>query len=303
MGDGCADSSRACGEPLHGTASRARRWLLVEQPGAWGRDVLDVSDLPPAVAGHLRELAASLPARVLLLRRPGGGARAGTERTVYAGVSSATGGWLERLELGHIDELIGLDLHGLQHGSQGRTATVGGERILEPLYLVCTNGKHDACCATHGLPVARELAEIVPDRVWECSHVGGDRFAANLVCLPDGLFYGHLDPGTARAAVAAHEGGRLLLDHWRGRSALPFVAQAAEALVRQELGLDRHGALRFDQLAGEGGHHEVRFRRSDGSAVTATVAVERRGVARSLTCTGRPSVAPTYRLLRLTADA
>jgi hypothetical protein len=300
MADGCAARSRACGEPLHGTASRARRWLLVEQPGAWGSDVLEASDLPPAVATHLRRLAATVPARVLLLRRPGGVTRPGTERTVFAGVSTPTGGWLERLELGHIDEVRDLDLDGLRSGHDTETATVGGQRVLEPLYLVCTNGKHDACCAEHGLPVARALAEIVGDRTWECSHVGGDRFAGNLVCLPDGHFYGHLDPDRARAAVAAHEGGRLLLDHWRGRSALPFVAQAAEALVRRELGLDRRGALRFERAAEVGARHQVRFRRSDGSAVIASVEVDRDGSARRLTCAGRPAVPPSYRLVELT---
>jgi hypothetical protein len=87
--------------------------------------------------------------------------------------------------------------------------------VTEPLYLVCTNGRHDPCCAEYGRPVARPSTELVGERVWECSHVGGDRFAGNLVCLPDGVFYGHLDPATALRAVAAHEGA-VLLEHWRG---------------------------------------------------------------------------------------
>jgi hypothetical protein len=303
MGEGCAARSRACAEPPQGTASRARRWVLVEQPGAWGSDALERSDLPPEVAGHLRSLASTLPARVLLLRRPGGEVRPGTERTVFAGESTPAGGWLERFELGHVDELLDLDLGGLSPGASDAAKTLGGDRVVDPLYLVCTNGKHDPCCAEFGLPVARELAGIVGDRLWECSHVGGDRFAGNLVCLPEGHFYGHLDPGTARGVVAAHEGGRIVLDHWRGRSSLPFAAQAAEALVRRELGLDRDAALRVERVTGRGDAHEIHLVRPEGPGLTAVVTTERGAAARALTCGGGPSVAPRFHLTSLETTA
>jgi hypothetical protein len=271
--------------------------VLLEQPGAWGRDVLEVSDLPARVAAHLRTLAADLPARVLLLRRPGGAVRPGTERTLFAGASTAAGGWLERVELDHVDDVRHLDLGGLAEGD-----TVGGERVLDPLYLVCTNGKHDRCCAEFGLPVAQDLASVLPTRVWECSHVGGDRFAGNLVCLPEGLFYGHLDPVSARSVVAAHEGGRIVLDHWRGRSAIPFAAQAAEALVRRELDLQRADGLRVTQVERDGPRHAVRLARPDGRTMTAIVTVDRSSTARVLTCSGAPAVAPTYALESLRTD-
>jgi hypothetical protein len=295
----CAEVSRACGEHPWGTASRARRWVLLEQPGAWGRDALAESDLPPAVATHLRALAARLPARVLLLRRTGGGARNAGRRVLYAGVSTPTGGWLERLDLDHVDEVLDLDLAGVADAT-----TVGGDRVDAPLYLVCTNGKHDPCCAAFGLPVARALDEVAPGRVWECSHVGGDRFAGNLVCLPDGLLYGHLDPDSARTTVAAHEAGRIALPRWRGRSALPFPAQAAEALARQRLGLDRLDELAVTAVQRVGGTHEVHLRGRDGRAMTAVVSVDREVAPRKLTCADAPAVAPTYRLDELrTEDA
>ena len=42
-----------------------------------------------------------------------------------------------------------------------------------------------------------------PDRsewVWQCTHVGGDRFAGNLVCFPEGLFFGRVGLGGRGAA-------------------------------------------------------------------------------------------------------
>jgi (2Fe-2S) ferredoxin len=210
---------------------------------------------------------------------------------LYAGVSTPTGGWLERIELDDVHDTLDLDLSGVADAT-----TVGGDRIDTPLYLVCTNGKHDPCCATFGLPVARALDELAPGRVWECSHVGGDRFAGNLVCLPDGLLYGQLDPDSARAVVATHEGGRIALDRWRGRSALPFPAQAAEALARRELGISRIDGLAVAAVERAGATHEVRLRRRDGREVVAVVSVDRGGAPRQLTCAGAPAVAPTYRL-------
>jgi hypothetical protein len=299
VADGCAATSRSCGERPHGTASRARRWVLLEQPGAWGADVLDVSDLPRPVAAHLRLLAATLPARVLLLRRPAGETSAGTGRTLYAGVSTPHGGWLERFDLAHVEDVLGLDLDALGAGHR-----VGGHPVREPLYLVCTNGKHDPCCAEYGLPVARALAAGRPSQVWECSHVGGDRFAGNLVCLPEGLFYGHLDAASALAVVDAHEQGRVLLERWRGRSSLPFAAQAAEALARQELGIERIDGIRVTHVERDGPRHVVRLARRDGGRLVAVVTVDRTAEARPLTCADGPAVAPTYRLdaLRETTD-
>ena len=67
-----------------------------------------------------------------------------------------------------------------------------------PIYLVCTHGRHDACCALRGRAVAARLAEQRPDLVWECSHIGGDRFAPNVLVLPQGLYYGRVEPSRAR---------------------------------------------------------------------------------------------------------
>ena len=74
--------------------------------------------------------------------------------------------------------------------------------------LVCTHGVHDTCCAIRGRPVAAALAAEWPGQVWECSHVGGDRFAPNVVVLPDGFYYGNLDPESAVRHRTAAPGRR-----------------------------------------------------------------------------------------------
>ena len=295
VGERCTAIARDHTEWPGGTASRARRWLLVEQPGPWGRDAVRESDLPADVADHLEQLAGSLPARVLLIRRTGGGGTPDTRRVVLAGVSApGGGGWLEQFVLDHIEDLRDLDLGGL---SAGRS--VGGERIVDPVYLVCTNGKHDQCCAVYGLPVARALSELMEDRTWECSHVGGDRFAGNLVCLPDGIFYGHLDPDTAVHAVAANESGRVLAGHCRGRSALPFAAQAAELFARERLDIERLDGLRYLDARRDGDRDDVRFALADDREVVVTVRRGHDPAARVLTCGASPATPPTFELMAL----
>jgi (2Fe-2S) ferredoxin len=121
-----------------------------------------------------------------------------------------------------------------------------GTPLDGPLFLVCTHGKRDRCCARYGRPLydaVRERAGL--DRVWQSSHVGGDRFAGNVVVLPHGLYYGRVDPGDVDALLAAHAAGSVVLDRYRGRSSYPFRVQAAEQAIRESTGLVGIGDLAF----------------------------------------------------------
>ena len=115
----------------------------------------------------------------------------------------------------------------------------GDERFL----MVCTNGRHDACCANEGRPLVRAMRARGPAPVWECSHIGGDRFAANVVLLPHGCYFGRVGPDDLDAFLTELDEGRLPLAHYRGRSALPPPAQAVEIAVRTETGERRIDAL------------------------------------------------------------
>ena len=288
----CAAQSRQSQECLAGTASRAQRWVLLEQPGAWGKNALAESSLPAEIGEHLLRLKDQVPARVVLLRRPGGRKPSSARRTMFVAHTSPTGGWLEQLELADVREMLDVDVTPLSKG-----LTVGGTRQTRPHYLVCTNGKHDPCCAQYGLPVARVLQAAVADRVWECSHIGGDRFAGNLVSLPDGFFYGRLDPDTARTVVAATESGQIALDYWRGRSALPFAWQAAEAAIRREFDLATPEALTF--LRGtrvDDDRHQVWFVLADRRRLEVTVVEQRSDDSRALTCSGNAGRVPVFAL-------
>ena len=117
-----------------------------------------------------------------------------------------------------------------------------GERIDGPLYLICTNGRRDVCCGRAGRELGRVLAPELGDRLWETTHIGGHRFAPNLVCLPHGLVYGRLDAAAARRVVRAYEAGEVELEHLRGRTSLEPEAQARDYFARRAT-----GRLRLDE--------------------------------------------------------
>jgi hypothetical protein len=112
-----------------------------------------------------------------------------------------------------------------------------------PLFLVCTHGRRDRCCARFGVPLARDLAARYPAEVWETTHVDGHRFAANLVILPHGLYYGPVDAPAAPAAVDAYQRGEITARGYRGRNGQDTPLQEAECALlcrRGNLGIPGH---------------------------------------------------------------
>jgi hypothetical protein len=224
----CSLAARARRDDAFATAPPARRFLLLEVPGAWGAaDAL--TTLRPDVANALRHRAGAAGARVLLIRRPGRhpapepGAPRAWAAVRLGSPAVAWGTWTVA------DDLLALD-----------PAAVGPrDGAARPIALVCTHGRHDVCCAIEGRPVATRAAADPRVDVWECSHLGGDRFAANILWLPSGLLLGGITPDTAGAAVDAALAGRVLLDHFRGRCGDSAAAQAAQWFAMRELDVDR----------------------------------------------------------------
>src|ERR1044072_216156 len=77
----------------------------------------------------------------------------------------------------------------------------GGEVCDGPLFLVCTHGRRDKCCAKFGVPLYNALREHAGDSVWQSSHVGGDPLAGKPVWFPHRLFYPPPPPPACRPRV------------------------------------------------------------------------------------------------------
>jgi hypothetical protein len=291
----CAVASLERDEPLVGTASTVRAFLLVENAGPWGTDALRDARLDERVRDELRARSVAARVRTLLVRRHRG-SDAGAGLRVFAAWADAARPWLETATLAGPEELLGLDLVAL---GQGRSP--GLTRTDEPVFCVCTHGRHDACCAELGRPAAAALSTSHPEHTWEVSHIGGDRFAANLLVLPQGLYYGRVGAAEAPALATGHLAGHLDLDHLRGRSGFPFPVQVAEVAVRRETGETRTDAVRLVATRSAGAETAVVLDVS-GTSYDVLVRCTQPEQGRLLTCrAGRENPVPAYDVLRLRA--
>lgn len=228
-GERCAPASERRGDQLFATAAPAERFVLVEQPGAWGRNALRESRLSAAMLAELLARCHGANARLLLIRR----AHRPAESRHWAIVDARPGS--EEIWWGTFDD--DADLCSLD------PLAPRGVPTRTPAFLVCTHGRRDPCCAGRGWPVAVALTEAFPEQTWQCSHVGGDRFAANVVLLPHGLYHGRVAPEDAVAIARRHVEGRVAIDTLRGRSCFPPAVQAAQHFARTRLGVDEIEAL------------------------------------------------------------
>ncbi len=294
----CSALSRSLAEPMFATASTVVRWLLVEQPGAWGVHAVAQSRLPREVSGALAQQAAAHGVRVVLIRRPGRHVPDGIQ--VYAAHAGLEEPWLEHIHLPDAAALLDLDL---SHLARGRPLGAG-TRQAEPVYLVCTNGRHDPCCSERARPVAAALRHRFGDRAWEVSHIGGDRFAPTVVCLPAGVYLGRVDAEAAVDVVERFESARLDMAHYRGRCAYDFPTQAAEYFLRERLGLDGLDGVRLIRRRRPEPRRLVARFAAGAATYSVTVAVERAAGDRLLTCRGDAVVQPpAYRLVAVEEDS
>jgi hypothetical protein len=266
----CAALSAAAGEPLPGTAGRADAFLLLEVRGAWEREALD--GLPKRPAAAIRAWLDATPrSKALVIRRPDRRDGEIAAFVVRAGTDPPT---IRRFRLAGYGDLLGADLD------------AGGELVVGPLALVCGHGRRDACCARLGRPLYDALREeLGPESLWLSSHLGGHRFAPNLLWLPDGLLFGRVE---SAGLVRELRGNRLPLARLRGRTTFPPEAQAVEIAVRARSGLT--GLRDIELVSAENGR--VRLATPTGE-VEARVDVES-GPALPPSCGATPERADRY---------
>ena len=243
----CSELSRRSAERPFGTASVGAVWLLVEYPHGWGRHALEDSALSAGLKDHLaRTLAAVRHSRLLFIKTDR--ALRDARMNFFVVRCRERAPFVVRFRLKEYDDLARLDLAAAASGRDLQ----GGQVGTDPVFLVCTHGRRDKCCAKFGFPLYNALRDAAGEAVWQCSHVGGDRFAGNLLCFPHGLFYAHQTPDAGRRALEDYRGGRVTLDGFRGRACYSHQTQAAEFFVRSAASLRGVEALHHLSTSREG---------------------------------------------------
>ena len=194
-GGRCADFSEAAGESLAATAVTARAWLLVEVPGAWPRDVSAPRHAAPRPQS--RRSARGSPrrrgSRLQFVRRPGRRRRnAARVRRQLRGSASLR---------------CTASSSTISTRSRRRPRRVEASPSTDRSCSCVRHGSRDQCCSLRGTAVFGALAgRLGEEELWISSHLGGHRFAANVVVLPAGLQFGRVTPD--RGAVRRRAGAR-----------------------------------------------------------------------------------------------
>jgi hypothetical protein len=287
----CSERSRQLGEPLWGTAPRVDTWLVLEYDAVWGRKALEESGLPRPVKGWLEAQLESLPhARVQFIKRH----PLADGISFFVALARDLDPVLYEFKLGSYAELTRLDLAGVVAGE-----AVFADRLRRaPLFLVCTNGKRDRCCARFGAALYQVMAGYAGADVWQTTHLGGHRFAPTAAFLPHGLVYGRIEPADVGTLVEALREGRVHLPCYRGRSCYDGAVQAAEYLLREQTGVAEldHFRLQGSRAVEEGGW-SVAFSAMDGAVHRLRIVAERTGVERYASCAAEgPTEVVRYRL-------
>ncbi len=284
--DYCASSARAVKEPLYGTTSHKTVWFLLEYPGAWGAKAVPESPIPQAVQD---KLFADDLWNVLLIKQE---RRADDHAPAfYIAVVEEQNPALYRFDLQDYSDILKRDLRAIIAGNAAAP-------VDEKLFLVCTNGKRDRCCAQFGMAMYRALSALSDETVWQCSHVGGHRFAANVLCMPHGIGYGFLVPDDAEAVIHRYHDQRLLLNRYRGRACYSKPVQAAHHFALEALQSDAIDALTLVDTVQADSIWTVTFAALNGQTATVRLAVEDSPFTVLASCGDETAKSvPYYRLL------
>lgn len=232
-------SEGAVTEPLIGTAPHRRYWWAIEHPGPWPAHPIDEAVLGDTASWAIAENRRD-DTTVLLVRRPDAPASGNV--------------WWADTERGE-----------LHRGRLSAASIPELQRVEDPLWLVCTHGRRDQCCAILGRP----MLDVVPG-AWESTHIGGHRFAPTILLLPAGLVLGRVAPEDWPGVGGL---GAPAVLHMRGLTSLDSAAQVVDGRARVEWARGATDAVDVSLL--EEGARMRRYRVTD-SAHSAEATVTRR---------------------------
>lgn len=210
----CSQICLEANEPLAGTAVQVDVWIILEYRRAWQAKALKDNALNAATNTWIDQTVTAfkdkgLVARPQFIRRP--------QRSEGIALFVAQQGKLYGLTVEDEQALQKLDL-----------VSLGLPVVVGPQYFVCTNAKRDLCCAKFGRPTFAALHKLVPDRTWQTTHVGGHRYAPNILALPEANMYGRVMATDVAQFLSFTEHNQVALKFLRGNTAYSKLAQCAE---------------------------------------------------------------------------
>lgn len=246
----CTDLCQERGEPLAGLGDAPSRILMLAWPrGKWRTPRWESIGMSPALTATLHD-ASRAGLHVALVDKV---EAEGALPTLHALPENVFADFTDENEL----------IIAIRDYVNGKLFV--GQSDPRPAILCCTDSRRDACCARNGFRTYKALvAAADPDRlnIVQATHIGGCRFAASLVVMPQRQRYGRMSAEQAPQFITAIEQGAIYLPAYRGRTDLPEPAQVAEIAALGWARLQGHVADAV-HLGGE-----IPDRVADGVALT-----------------------------------
>ena len=212
----CSQLALESDEVMAGTAVSAPVWILLEYRQLWQAKATDDNTLPVSVKTWLDEQVGAVNGRLQFIRQT----PYPEQYTCFVSIPDAQNPRLYRFDFAEYEQLLTIDLAALVNGA----ARFAPYLTTEPLYLVCTNGKRDRCCAKFGMALYQAFCSVVETAVWQTTHLGGHRFAPTLMSFPEGVCYGQVTAKDIPSLVTAQKTGELCLPKLRGRGVYDKLA-------------------------------------------------------------------------------
>lgn len=212
----CTDLCHERGEPMAGTGDAPKRVLMLAWPrGKWRVPRWESVDMSPDLSAALHA-AAKAGLHVALVDKVEAETPLPTLHALPENI---------RADFANEADLIAA----IRNYIDGRIFV--GTPDNRPTILCCTDSRRDACCARYGFATYKALVAIAdPARfnIVQATHIGGCRFAASLVVMPQRQRYGRMNAEHAAGFLAALEQGQIYLPTYKGRSDQPEPVQVAE---------------------------------------------------------------------------
>lgn len=212
----CTDLCRHRGEPLEGLGDAPQRVLMLAWPrGKWRVPRWESVGMSPALSAALHA-AAHAGLHIALVDKVEAPESLPMLHALPENVSAA---------FSSESDLIAA----IEGYVAGRP--LAGQPDTRLTILCCTDSRRDPCCARYGFATYKALvAAADPARfhIVQSTHIGGCRFAASLLVMPQRHRYGRLTPDLVPGFLAALERNQLFLPHYKGRDGLSEPGQVAE---------------------------------------------------------------------------
>lgn len=196
----CSLVSEASGEDPIGSAWATSRYIMTELPLPWPYEVLTGAHVPTGFRDfvYARYAEGNYWGFLGMAPDPDYAVEGHTRVIVHDQIADPSPGYSVREFVFPTERVADLLTQFVANEDAPEVASFAVARPDDQRdFFVCTHGAIDACCAKFGYPVYRELKRIAAEsgtstRLWRCTHFGGHRFAATVLEMPSGRYWGRM---------------------------------------------------------------------------------------------------------------